>query len=447
MSKKSKQPKQLELSELERFKQIFEKKNNITCIYEKSDGKYYVQRQLLLKALEIPTLLSKYFFPTTVFSDGNPTYALDDVMNFVKYSVEDVDLSSFRSSPIIAWRNAHYVIDYHQPMGWTFVYSFQVTVIVDLVKNTLDKFELRKQKHDIGISEFDMKKSYGLDFRIDYFINFGPFSIAIEVNEKNSHRKKSALSNDEKKELITNLGIMFISIHEDTWNDTKNIIIKKINDHLESILGFTYNVMKKSDAIKELENSMSESMLNSCLSNSEFPFELEECLKIFNVKKNSDKYKMVMSFFSSDTNSDVDSDSVDIESDTESEISLSDEINSVCSAESADLVDPFMLGTDFTIVDGKIYLEKFVMFQIAQMVGNKRAREFMRLVRDLLNYIEKHSKTAYHNLINKILDYDIKLQYETFALLHETNSEYEAKIQKAYAKILKEELDKLKAVC
>lgn len=431
------------LSELEKFKILFENKNNIVCKFDKTDKKYYVSRPKLLQALELPTLSGKYFYPTTVYDNNNPCYSLDDVMNFVKYSVEDSDLGDFRKCSVIMWRNSHYVIDYHYPMGWKFVYSFQVSVITEIIQKTLDKYELRKEKRDIGNSEYDMKDSYGLDFRIDYFIKFGPFSVAIEVNEKKTHAKKSAITADEKKEALKCLGILFVSINEETWNITKDVHIKHINEHLECLLGFTYNIMKKSDGLKELENSMSNEMFNSCLSNSEFPFELNECLKMFNVKKNSEKYKMIMSLFESDNgNSDSDSNNDSSGSDTD-DISLSDEVsenNDVNENNS----DPYIKDVDFAIIDGKIYVEKFTMFQIGQLVGNNRSKEFMRLVRDLLNYVEKHSKTAYTKLIKKITDFDVKLQYKTFAYLHETNSERDAKIYKECVKILKEELDSIK---
>lgn len=457
--------------EIEKFRILFEKVNDITCKYEKSDDKYYVSRPNLLKALEISTLSSKYFSPTTVFVNNDPTYTLDDVMNFVKYSIEDYDLRDLKKSPIVMWRNSHYVIDYHIPMGWNFTYSFQVNVITEIVQQCIDKFELRKTKKCIGVNEFDMKNSYGLNFRIDYFIKLGPFSVAIEVNEKTTHTKKSMLTTDMKKELLANLGIMSVKIDEETWNITKDIQIRKINEHLESLLGFTYNVMKKSDELKNLENAMSDSMFESCLNGSDFPFDLNECLKMFNVKDNSEKHKFIMSLFessnvnnnsdSSDSDSENDShgsnstynsdnssdstiDSDNSSADDSDDISLSDDVS-----EKSDLTennsDPYMKDVDFVVLNGKIYIEKFTMFQLGQLVGNNRSKEFMRLVKDLLNFVEKHSKEAYTKLVNKITNFDVELQFKTFAEIHETKSERDVKIQKDCVKILKEELDMMKS--
>jgi hypothetical protein len=376
----------------------------------------YVEASKIKLFLQIETFPSKYFPEVntrigTGSDKGKEYRLLANIIKFVKYSVNDNDLGKFTGPGIVLWRNPHYVIDFHKPLGWydseikKESYSEQVLIMVDIIENVLDKYGSR------GISEYKLSKCTHMNYRPDYYIYFHLKPLIIEINEKHHKQKAGESRNDENKDMLNSL-FYVLQIDADRWNNKDyrnqklNYIKELVRENMPKI--FMKSLMCKSNEIKEAINILGNLVVTSLINNDDFPFELESVLDKLGVSKKSKKYNEIYNQFVTnidefDNNYD-DNLSDKLDDNFEDYDNLSDDEH-IEEHDKSKIDDIFIVDKDY-IVDNemnKIYINQFVLQIIATQIGNEHAITYQRKVFELQKFIQKYGNDACDEL-NKLYD-------------------------------------------
>jgi hypothetical protein len=126
--------------ELSKFIDLIKSNKNYTNVkIIKLDGINRISKDDLTKYFDIKAFPEKYFETRTF--NKKQYCVIADVMKFVKESVCDKDMGELYgpSGGNVMWRNPHYVVDFHEPMGWKFNYSDQVKIMTEIVKHIDEK--------------------------------------------------------------------------------------------------------------------------------------------------------------------------------------------------------------------------------------------------------------------------------------------------------------------
>lgn len=409
------------MSEIKKFKELIQKKHNF--IIPKRDGFYRIKESDALKMLESDWFPKKYFLNKCRINRTDH-YKLDDIMNFIKNSVNDSDLGDFYKiqesvgkSQRILWRNSHYVIDYHKPMGWfdqenKKSYSDQVLIIVEIIEKVLDNLGIR------GINEFDLYRCTDFKFRVDYFINL-PIPLIIEVNEKKHSKSLTTALNDLQKDKLNKLRFNVIHIDATTWNKHKEMYLLLIKQHVEkyNAIKFIEETIKKSDELNDIAKELGNDIVNSCSEQEEFPFPLSKCLQKFGITKKNIKYNEIISLFI-DTEEIIDDNMSDISSDEELN-DLSDSESDHDSESESDydnkntkknlpiknvLYNP---NIDYIFKNEEYYINYPTLVKVGVYCNSIEANNFIDKSWKLIQFISKHGRSAYQNLLG-----DMTLSFE-----------------------------------
>jgi hypothetical protein len=389
--------KNLFTSDLDKFRILLLKKHSFILV--KRDKNYWIKESDVFKMLEIDWLPKKYFDGEKKMT-GYIYYLLDDVMEFVKNSVNDVTLEnnaqckqSINKTQKTLWRNCHYVIDYHKPMGWFTkqIYPEQVKILVEIVENILDKIPIR------GINEFELSRCTEFNLKIDYFIEL-PIPLLIEINEKT---KKSCLTDD-----IENLQFKIIKIDANSWSKNKKMYCALIEDHIKKFyaIKFLENIITKSDELKDIVDELGNDISLLCCTDDQFKFPLSKCLKKFSAGKKSLKYADIMAQFVDVPNSIMsdhigDDDLSDL-SDSSSESSEDDKnVNFDDTLVKKTKRVIFIRDVDYLFKDDEYYLNMATLIQVAVTSGERKAYIFIEKSLKLINFISTYGKTAYEKLL------------------------------------------------
>ena len=419
------------MSELDKFRAILIKKYLFDI--KKKNGKYWIKQCDAFKMLEIDWIPDKYI-TIEKKSDGNIVYLLDDIMDFVKNSVNDASLCDYSKNKHLQkalWRNCHYVVDYHKPLNWfnsntIDEYSDQVKILTEIVENILDKISLR------GMNEFELERCTNFKFRVDYFVQL-PIPLIIDIIEKKTNPKvtfKADSINDFEKEQLAEIKFRVLQIDATQWDKNKKMYCSVIEDHIKKFnaIKFLENIIMQSNELRDIIEELGHDISLSCCSNDEFKFPLSKCLKKFGVQDKSSKYSEIMSQFFDKTDacpmthpyyhqalsdymrddlSDM-SDSSSDESNKASKKSKKNKNAKINSKKDNNFDDTlvsktkrvlFIRGIDYLFDDDEYHLNMATLIQVAVTSGERRASIFIEKSLKLMNYISAYGKSAYEKLL------------------------------------------------
>ena len=236
---------------------------------------------------------------TRVKFQGSSYCYVDDLITFIQDSIEEKTLGCLHNdtngcTKRILWRNAHFVIDYHKPLGVydSSKYSDQVNIMVDLIENVLSKYNLR------GECEYEMSRCTDTRFRVDYFINL-PTPIIIEIDEKHHGEYRERL-NDNEKNKLNNLGFNIVRIDAILWKNNKGYYRNVLNKTVKKYTGllFVNNIKKKIDELGLKESFRDFGIDNySTMIQDDFVFPLSKVLEKFGIEKDEDIHSQIMKRF------------------------------------------------------------------------------------------------------------------------------------------------------
>ena len=269
---------------------------------------------------------------TIVPFQGSAYCHVDDLITFIQDSIEDKSLGCLHNSTQgcykrILWRNAHFIIDYHKPLGVydSSKYSDQVNIMVDLIENVLSKYELR------GECEYEMSRCTDTKFRVDYFINL-PTPIIIEIDEKHHGDYRERLNDDEKNKL-NSLGFNIVRINAALWKNNTEYFRNKLDKTVKKYTGllFVDNIRKKIDTLGLKESFKDFGIDNySTMIQNDFIFPLSKVLDKFGIEKDEDVYAQINKRFmllDDGDADDLDMDDEDLDADDLDADDLDDEEN------------------------------------------------------------------------------------------------------------------------
>jgi hypothetical protein len=391
--------------------------------------KCYVESMALKNYIQIQTFPTRYF--SKILGSGTDKgkifYLLSDVMNFIHYSVNDNKLGCFTGPGIILWRNPHYVIDFHKPMKWYNEktklndYSEQVLILVDIIENICDKYEIR------GTSEYRLSECTTTNYRVDYYIDLIIKPLIIEINEKHHKQKTSEAKMDVDKDKLS-VEFEIIQIDADRWSNKKykerciNFIELTIKESFPD--KFIKSLLERSEIVKDIMESIGKDIVTSLITGSDFPFPLkQEVLPNFGVEINSQHYLNTFEMFEQIEDNEIE-DNDDLKDDFNDNIEEEeqDDFNDDIEEEEQDDFnddiqdddieynnidnikisnnDVFKLGIDYKYdeITNEIYINQFALNVIATKIGLPQAMLYQRKVHELQQYIQKFGKIASEEL-------------------------------------------------
>lgn len=370
----------------------------------------------LKKYLNIESFPKKYFKSKKTYQ--KQTYqVIKDVMDFVKFSVCDKEMMEIYgpSGGHPMGRNPHYVIDFHEEMGWTkeFDYPIQVKILVEIIKNTVDTHKFIR-----GSSEFRLNNNTSTKFRCDYY--FSRPKLIIEIDEDRHSMVLREMINDQEKDKLKDLGFDVCHVYASEWNDNKykSCVFEYIKFKIEKYQPMNYFeiIMKRINEIDEVVNFLGKEIVDSYVENSVkqnssgFIFPLGKILEQINIDPGSKMYQEIMlcfpsninnsifneddyedddnhdhddSFFDSDDDSDDDSDS-----DSDNDSNSGDDSNKKNKNLLLQEKYVYIKNTDYIEKDGEYYVNERIMMEIAIKTSTKLGRRYYNMLIDLFEYIK-----------------------------------------------------------
>ena len=412
---------------------------------------------------------------TKIVLQGSTFCYLDDLLTFVQDSIEEKSLGQLHNETNghdkrILWRNAHFVVDYHKPLGIydKSKYSDQVNIIVDLIENVMSKYDL------YGECEYEMSRCTNTKFRVDYFINL-PIPIIIEIDEKKHGEYREKL-NDREKDKLNLLGFNVIRIKAEFWSKNKEYYRNELDTAIQKYTGllFVKGIQKKINELKLKESFEYFGIQNySKLVQNDFIFPLNKVLAKFDIDTGEPMYNIIMERFmildnnetsscnmknsslecdiSSEYDSDLDS---DMESDLDSEPDNSLDNTDIKNSDQ----DVKVLGTKGTIskwIPGvhyiynkekeEYYLKYPTIVAIATISGKSMGQDYIDRTWELICYINNNIDTARKNIVElmTIDNYARKKMFNTIKNIAIANIKDKLKNQEEKTKFLNFKLQEI----
>lgn len=440
------------LKETKKFKQIlFEKYPKIrTTTLDKCRNILYVNKEDVQKYLEIKSFPKKYFEDEKTIK-GDKYCVIADLKNFIHYSVNDDTMGEMfgPTGGHVMWRNPHYVIDFHKPMGWyeseKDKYSVQVSIMTDIIENAIDK-----HGYERGKSEFDMNQITETNFRVDYC--FPLLKLLIEINEDQHKTSLREIKNDEEKDKLKDLEYQILQIDESRWSENREetIILIKYCAKRRQPINYLKYIMDQTnditDLIKSLGQDIIENHINNINGSNPFIYPLLSTIKKFGIQENTALFDEILSNFrnsddcsddidksnyDSDCDSDCDFDSDDFDSsdnDSDNESNDGSDNEPIHSSDTSFVIKGERHNTlykrnvhyVFNENNNQYYLTTPTMIMIAIKSNKKEGIEYVELTWKLIDYIKNFGPIICEEY-NKLLDEntlsidDLKRQHQAVA--------------------------------